>query len=33
MKILDFGLAYNVDSTMADIHSIVGTNNWMAPEI
>jgi carbonic anhydrase/SulP family sulfate permease len=33
IKILDFGLAYDIDSSDASMSSIVGTNKWMAPEI
>ena len=33
IKILDFGLANDIDSSDSYMSSLVGTNNWMAPEI
>ena len=33
VKILDFGLAHDIESSDAYMSSLVGTNNWMAPEI
>ena len=33
IKILDFGLAHIIDSSDAYMSSLVGTNNWTAPEI
>ena len=33
VKILDFGLAHDIDSSDAYMTSLVGTNKWMAPEI